>query len=272
VTASNFVKTNGVSLRYEIVGNGPLLCLINGLRLHGGTWPASFLKRLTEHFSVLTYDARGTGLSDKPSGGYEIANMAQDAVGMISELGYQRAHVMGFSMGGTVAQELALRYPRNIDRVALFATFAGLGFTVPAPWSVQRRLFNVDRLPPEEAVKQMWPITYASAYLSKNGPAVEAQMRREIAFPTPDYAANGQGEGLRRFSSGLRLWRLRGHALVVTGTDDQIVPPCNSRFLASAIFSSRLHIIPDLGHRLIWEAPEEMADLLIDFMKAPTSR
>ena len=145
-----FVTTNGVSLRYEIVGEGPPLCLINGFRLHGSAWPAAFVQRLATQFSVLTYDSRGTGLSDKPGDDYEITTLARDAVGVISAMGFSSAHVLGFSMGGAVAQELAISYPSYVDRLVLFATYAGVGFTIPAPWEAQRRLFNVDSLRPRK--------------------------------------------------------------------------------------------------------------------------
>jgi 3-oxoadipate enol-lactonase len=266
VNNPTFVTTNGVSLRCQVVGGGPPLCLINGFRLHGSAWPECFVERLAKHFSVVTYDARGTGLSDKPTDDYAVATMARDAAELITELGFQKAHVLGFSMGGMVAQDLAIRHPQRVHRLVLFATYAGFGFTIPAPWSVQRRLYDIDGLLPEDAAKQVWPVTYTAQYLSNNQSTVEAQMRREIAYPTPDYVARGLRTGLRAFSSGFRLWRLRARTLVVTGTEDQLVPPGNSRILASAIPDARLESLPGLGHRAIWEAPEEIADLVSDFL------
>ena len=263
-----FVTTNGVSLRYEIVGEGPPLCLINGFRLHGSAWPAAFVQRLATQFSVLTYDSRGTGLSDKPGDDYEITTLARDAVGVISAMGFSSAHVLGFSMGGAVAQELAISYPSYVDRLVLFATYAGVGFTIPAPWEAQRRLFNVDSLSAEEAARQVWPVTYSPEFLKSNLAFVEAQMRREIANPTPDHVARGQRAGLRRFSSGLRLWQVRAITLVVTADEDQLIPPGNSRLIASMIPGARLESLSDLGHRAIWEAPEEIADLVIDFLES----
>jgi pimeloyl-ACP methyl ester carboxylesterase len=174
-------------------------------------------------------------------------------------------------MGGAVAQELAIRYPDRVDRLALFASFAGYCFTIPAPWWIQRRLFDVEGLTAEEAAKQVWPVTYTAQYLRENRLTVDAQMRREIAHPTPDHVARGQRAGLRGFSSGFRLWRLRAKTLVVTGAEDQIIPPGNSRILALAIPDARLQSIPELGHRAIWEAPEEMADLVIEFLTARDS-
>ena len=264
-----YVETNGVSLRCQIVGDGPPLCLIIGYRLSGAAWPQAFIDRLAEKFSVLIYDSRGTGLSDKPRDGYEISNMALDAAGVIKALGFESAHVLGFSMGGAVAQELALRHAERVDRLVLFATFAGAGFAIPAPWSVQRKLYEVEGLAPEAAARQVWPVTYSSNYLRENPVAVEMQMRREIADPTPDYVARGQLAGIKNFSSGFRLWTLRAETLVMTGDQDKLILPCNSGILAFAIPFARLKYIAGLGHRAIWEKPEEMAQLVTDFLNRP---
>jgi pimeloyl-ACP methyl ester carboxylesterase len=93
-------------------------------------------------------------------------------------------------------------------------------------------------------------------------------MHREIAHPTPDHVARGQRAGLRAFSTGFRLWQVKAKTLVVTGVEDQLVPPANSKILTRAIPHARLQCLPGLGHRAIWEAPEEMADLVIDFLAA----
>ena len=163
---------------------------------------------------------------------------------------------------------MAISYPSYVDRLVLFATYAGVGFTIPAPWEAQRRLFNVDSLSAEEAARQVWPVTYSPEFLKSNLAFVEAQMRREIANPTPDHVARGQRAGLRRFSSGLRLWQVRAITLVVTADEDQLIPPGNSRLIASMIPGARLESLSDLGHRAIWEAPEEIADLVIDFLES----
>ena len=139
-----FVSANGVSLRYEVTGKGPPLCLIIGYRLHGAAWPQVFVENLARHFSVLTFDNRGTGQSEKAAHGYGLDVMAADVAGLLDGLGWSSAHVLGFSMGGAIAQELAIRTPERVNRLVLFATFPGGPFGIPAPWSVQRRLFEVE--------------------------------------------------------------------------------------------------------------------------------
>jgi pimeloyl-ACP methyl ester carboxylesterase len=192
--------------------------------------------------------------------------MARDAAGLIESVGFHRAHVLGFSMGGAIAQELALRSPNSVDRLVLFSTFAGFGFTVPAQRWVQKRLFDVEGLSAEEAARQVWPVTYSPEYLKANQQTVEAQMYREIEHPTPDHVARGQRTGLRAFSTGFRLWQIGAKTLVAAGAGDQIVPPANSQILANAIAGARLQYLSGLGHRAIWEAPKEAAELVTDFL------
>jgi pimeloyl-ACP methyl ester carboxylesterase len=267
-----FLSVNGVNLRYEVTGQGPPLCLIIGYRQHGAAWPQDFVSRLARHFTVLTFDNRGTGLSDKPTSGYAIDVMARDVVGLFDQLGWTTAHVLGFSMGGAIAQELAIGNPERVARLVLMATFPGGFLGMPAPWPVLRRLFDIEGLSPEEAARQVWPAIYSAAYLARHADAVEAQMRREIARPTPDYVAKAQSLAIRSFSSAFRLWQIQAPTLVATGTEDQVVPPANSRILASAIPGAQLALVPDLGHRAIWEAPEEISDIVTDFLTSGPAR
>jgi pimeloyl-ACP methyl ester carboxylesterase len=172
-----------------IWARAPPLALIIGYPLHGAAWPEAFVERLATRFSVLTFDNRGTGQSEKPSSGYDLHIMAGDLLGLLHHLSWSKPHVLGFSMGGAIAQEFAIRHPERLDRLVLFATFPGGLYGVRAPWPVLRRLFELDGLFPEDAAKQLWPVTYAADYLNANAEAAEAQMHREIAYPTPSHAA-----------------------------------------------------------------------------------
>ena len=261
-----FISANGVSLRYELSGNGPALCLISGYRLHGAAWPEIFVERLARWFNVLTFDNRGTGLSDKPAHGYNLDNMAKDVVALLDEVGVGPAHILGFSMGGAIAQELAIRHPAMVNDLVLFATFPGGMFGIPAPWSVLRRLFDIEGRTPEEAARQVWPVTYSPEYLASHLAEVEAQMHREIVYPTPEHAARGQSAAIRAFSSTFRLSGITARTLVATGDADKLVPPGNSRILCNHIPDARLAIFPGLGHRAIWEAPDSMAEFIGSFL------
>jgi 3-oxoadipate enol-lactonase len=264
-----FVISNGLSLYYDIVGEGPAVCLINGYRLGGAAWPPGFIPRLATRLSVISFDNRGTGRSDKPAAGYDFSNMAKDVVGLLDDLGLERAHLFGFSMGGAIAQEVAIRDAGRIDRLILFGTFCGGIWAEPASYAVFKRLLPAEDQSPEDAARQAWPVTYSPEYLAANAEAVEQQMRRELEHPTPTFVAEQQMEALRKFDTYRDLPSIRAPTLVATGAHDVLVKPRNSEILASRIPNSRLERLADLGHRAIWEAPEEIADLIGDFLTRP---
>jgi pimeloyl-ACP methyl ester carboxylesterase len=264
-----FSTSTGVSLYYDVIGEGPALCLINGYRLSSAAWPRPFIARLADRFSVISFDNRGTGHSEKPDAGYEFDNMARDAVALLDELRLPRVHLLGFSMGGAIAQETVIRHPDRIGRLILFGTFCGGIWAEPASYSVFKRLLVTENQTPEEAARHAWPVTYSAEYLAANAEAVEQQMRRELEHPTPMFVAQQQMEALRKFDSYRNLPRIRAATLVATGSHDVLVKPRNSEILASRIPHARLEQLADLGHRAIWEAPEEIADLIGDFLTRP---
>jgi len=258
-----------VSLFYNISGDGPALCLINGYRLSSAAWPAAFIDRLAERFSVIIFDNRGTGRSEKPDSGYEFADMAGDVKALLDHLQLPCVHLFGFSMGGAIAQEVALRHADRLNRLVLFGTFCGGIWAEPASLSVFNRLMVTDKTTPEEAARQAWPVTYSPEYLAVHPDRVEQQMRRELEYPTPAFVAQRQMESLRKFDRYHDLPRIKAVTLVATGEHDELVKPRNSRILASRIPHARLEMLHDLGHRAIWEAPEEIADLVGDFLTRP---
>jgi pimeloyl-ACP methyl ester carboxylesterase len=122
---TRFAKVNGVTIAYRVQGDGPPLVLVMGYRLNSAAWPAPFIERLARRFSVITLDNRGTGQSDRPVDGYAIANMARDVAGVLDELGIPRTHMMGYSMGGAIAQEFVRQFPDRISGLVLCATMCG---------------------------------------------------------------------------------------------------------------------------------------------------
>src|SRR5579863_8271832 len=112
--AARFARVNGIDLFYRVKGAGPPLVLVMGYRLSSIAWPEDFIEQLARQFTVITPDNRGTGLSDKPVEGYAIANMARDICGLLDELDITHIHLLGYSMGGAIAQEFIRQFPERV--------------------------------------------------------------------------------------------------------------------------------------------------------------
>ncbi len=124
---------NGLNLYYEEAGSGPPLLLIAGLSGTTLGW-AMLLPALAAHFRVIAFDNRGAGRSSAPPGPYTTRQMAGDAAALLEHLGITRAHVIGLSLGGMIAQELALAHPERVDHLVLYATYARPRMVIHAPW------------------------------------------------------------------------------------------------------------------------------------------
>jgi pimeloyl-ACP methyl ester carboxylesterase len=265
---THFAKVNGIKIAYRVQGEGPPLALVMGYRLNSTAWPAAFIAQLARQFTVITLDNRGTGLSDKPVEGYAIANMARDLCGLLDELEMPQVHILGYSMGGAIAQEFVRQFPERVSRLILCATMAGGPGATFAKASVVDVMRDLDGLSPEQAARRIWNVTYAPDYLDRHHAVAEEQMRREIALPTPLHAADLQFQAFAEFDGSNALANIRCPTLVLTGDLDELISAQNSRKIAKLIPGAKLIVIPGRGHRVMWEATEECVSLIAPFLNS----
>jgi pimeloyl-ACP methyl ester carboxylesterase len=257
---------NGIKIAFGVLGSGPPLVLIMGYRLSSLAWPHDFIEALAEKFTVVFFDNRGTGASDKPTSGYEISNMARDASGLLDHLEIARTNVLGYSMGGAIAQEFVRQFPDRVLGLVLCATMCGGPRATYAPPSVGRVMRELDGLTPEEIARQIWSVTYSPGYLENHRELAENQMRREIAAPTPLHAADLQYQAFAEFDCSKALPNIQAPTLVMTGDLDRLVLPQNSKFIAGLVPGARLIVIPGCGHRMMWEAIDECVAFVTEFL------
>jgi pimeloyl-ACP methyl ester carboxylesterase len=257
---------NGIKIAYGVRGSGPPLVLIMGYRLSSLAWPFDFIDALAERFAVVLFDNRGTGTSDKPTFGYEISNMARDVAGLLDHLEIGRANILGYSMGGAIAQDFVRQFPDRVSGLVLCATMCGGPRAVYAPPPVVRVMRELDGLTPEEIARRIWQVTYSPGYLENHRERAEDQMRREITAPTPLHAADLQYQAFAEFDCSKALPNIRARTLVLTGDLDQLVSAQNSKFIASLIPGARLIVIPGCGHRMMWEATDECVGFVTEFL------
>jgi pimeloyl-ACP methyl ester carboxylesterase len=252
-------------MAYRMQGAGPPLVLVMGYRLSSVAWPTSFVEALADQYTVVTPDNRGTGLSDKPVDGYAIANMARDIHGLLDELEIPNAHMLGYSMGGAIAQEFVRQFPDRVQSLILCATMCGGGRATYAKPSVTRVMREIDGMSPEQIARRIWQVTYAPAYLERHQALAGDQTKREIAFPTPLHSADLQFQAFAEFDGSKALADIACPTLVLTGDLDELIPPQNSVMMASMVPNARLVIVPGGGHRVLWETPDKCVALIKDF-------
>ena len=228
-------------------------------------WGEDLITPLSRYFQVITFDNRGTGKSDKPNAVYTIRMMADDAAGLLRYLGIQRANVFGVSMGGMIAQELALHHPKQVDRLVLGCTTCGGPQAGIAPVAVLEKLLTPPDTPREEAIRRQWPVMFSPRFVQDNPTFLDQMTARSLAYPTPLYSSVRQMMAIQSFNTYGRLGQIIAPTLVVTGEEDIIVPPANSHLLVNRIPGAILEMLPDVGHGFFWEQPQAIVELLSDF-------
>ena len=259
----SIATVDGVQLYWEASGEGEPLLLIQGLGFSGAMW-FRLVPELEKHHRVIRYDARGIGRSDVPDGPYTIERMAADAVAILDAAGVDRAHVFGCSLGGIVAQEVALSHGDRVRSLTLCCTHPAGTDTVWPDESVMEMLRSRATLPPDEAVRASIAVGYAPT----TDPAViEEDIRLRLQIPTSEKGYTNQlMGGLGYPGTGSRLPALEIPTLVITGDADQMVPPVNSDFLANTIPNASKVVVPGAGHVVFTDNPTAVTTALLEFL------
>jgi 3-oxoadipate enol-lactonase len=262
----------GISLYFEQEGNGFPLLLISGLSGGCWSWYGQF-PYFAQHYRTLTYDNRGAGRSSIPPGPYTMKQFAADALCLLDHLGIERTLVMGLSMGGMIAQELALLAPSRIVAMALGCThFGGERRVGPSP-EVMSVLVSNDGLTQAQIIDKNLPLFLSPRCLTEDPEAVEAYRRAQLSAPLqPDHALRAQLAAIAGFDCRERLSQMRIPALVITGTEDRLVPKENAHMLAGAIPRCELAELPGVGHALHAECPSLLNELVHRYFQRQIQR
>jgi 3-oxoadipate enol-lactonase len=256
-------RVGDIELDYERSGSGPPLLAIMGMSGTALHWGEPFLEPLREHFEVIVYDHRGVGASSRlDDGTLTTLQMADDAAGLLQALELDSAHVLGISMGGMIAQELALGHPQLIRTLTLGCTYCGgEGSSLAAPAVLQRlseAMMSGDRA---LALRASWEINVSAEMAGDEDAyahflAIAAQ--RAVALPV----IMAQMQACAAHDTNARLGELEMPTLVIHGSADQLLPVQNGRLIASRIPGSQLEIFDGIGHMFFWERPQRSVELI----------
>jgi pimeloyl-ACP methyl ester carboxylesterase len=257
------VEANGIQLACEVRGDGPPVLLVTGTGYAASFWEP-FVPHLTSAFRVITFDNRGSGGSSKPEGPYSSKQMAADTLGLMDALGLEWAHVVGHSLGGMVAQELALAAPSRVRKLVLAATVAGPN-GVPMPADALAILTNRQG-DPMELFRRGLEVAAARGFAERHPEKVADLLRLRQQVPVPPAAYAAQVAAGMGHDAEARLSNLTCPTLVVTGDEDRVIPPGNAELLAQRIPNARVERVPATGHLLFYERPETLARLVKAFL------
>ncbi len=258
-------KVGEINVEYYVEGNGPPLLMIMGLGGQASSWGEPFLEQLRQRFTTIRLSNRGTGLSDKPAE-VTIRAMADDAAGLLRELGIEKAHVLGISMGGMIAQEVALNYPQRVQGLVLGCTNCGPAHSAAVPAETLVKFAQISALTLEQRIEQFWLVTVTPEFVQRGRQFLDTMMAASLATPTPWETFGKQFAAIQAFDSYDRLPQLTAPTLIINGNRDVIVTVGNADILQQRINGSRVRIIEGVGHCFFWEKPEESAQAVVEFL------
>jgi pimeloyl-ACP methyl ester carboxylesterase len=264
MTASYIDREDGAKIAWESDGpeDAPAVLLIMGL-----AWPAASWFRqvpaLAERYRVIRVDNRGAGLTgDVPGAPYTVETMAADCLAVLDEAGVDAAHVVGISMGGLMAQELALTSPDRVRSLCLMATHPGITHAVINPDAMEM-LQKRATMTPAEAAEASIPFNYGPA-TSRVRIEEDWAVRFPLAATNEGYLA--QAMGTSQWSGYDRLPTISTRTMVLHGEIDRLVPLANGEILAERIPGVDLVVVPGANHVLTTDEPEQVNKILLDWL------
>lgn len=263
-------KVNEVNIDYAVHGRGEPLVLIQGLGGPRSGWIFQ-TRAFGKYYRVITFDNRGVGKSDKPGGSYTVRTMADDTIALLDYLGVDKAHVLGISLGGMIAQEIAINYPERVRKLILACTAAETGATDESVITAMglgdgssgaegRDLRGVD----------MAKVMSAVISLSYN-----RRLFRLLFLPLAKIylrfgevkGISGQLEAAAAYSTLDRLQQIKAPTLVIVGTGDKLMPVHSSEVLADRIPGARLVKVEGGSHSFFMEMRGRFNKEVLDFLR-----
>jgi pimeloyl-ACP methyl ester carboxylesterase len=270
-----FAEVNHVKLHYHKLGKGPTVVFIAGLGVDNMCWLFQ-VPEFQKYFTVIVFDNRGIGKSTGSFGPYSIKLMANDVADLLSFLDIKKAHIVGTSMGGMIAQEVALQHSDKVDRLVLCSTFAKpahiidllsrglkdlLEETVQDIFEINPRRFVFERL-----FNYLLSQVFTGEFLQLHKPLIEDSLRKYISRVTYAETFLKQVQAVFRHNTINRLPNIKAETLILSGTRDKLIPQECSNILSQYIPHSTLYTIENGSHGVHFEQFDEFNKIIIHFL------
>jgi 3-oxoadipate enol-lactonase len=263
------VDASGTELHYLRAGDGEPLLLIQGMSATHLAWGRPFLDEVERSFDAIVFDNRGMGLSGRAELPFTIADLAADTAALLDALELETAHVVGISMGGMIAQELALAHPERIRTLTIGASYCGgPQGTLMAPEDLQMLGTAYASGEPEQVFRAMWEINLSPDFRSEDS-RFAAFTEMGAALPAPQPVVLQQMRACGAHDTHERLGQISLPTLVIHGDVDRLLGYENGREIAALIPDARLETLEGVGHMFWWEQPQRSAELIREHALAP---
>jgi len=263
------IDAAGTELYYERAGTGEPMLLIQGMSATALAWGRPFLAGLEPSFDCIVFDNRGMGNSGRAELPFTIADLADDALGLLDALELDTVHVVGISMGGMIAQELALAHPERIRTLTIGASYCGgPEGTLMAPEDLQMLGAAYVSGEPEQVFRAMWEINLSSSFREDDS-RFAAFTEMGSALPAPQPVVLQQMRSCGAHDTHGRLNQISLPTLIIHGDADRLLGYANGREIAASIPGSRLETLEGVGHMFWWEEPQRSAELIREHALTP---
>jgi pimeloyl-ACP methyl ester carboxylesterase len=261
------VRVNEIELYYESHGRGEPLVLVPGFGTGLWIWYRQ-VADFASKFRTIVFDPRGVARSIAPDGPLDMRRLADDVAALLDALQVERAHVLGASFGGFVAQEFALAYPERTRALILCCTsYGGPRHCPPAPETLQA-IASTKGLNTEERVRENLLLAFSPEFVARHPSEIERVIRLRAENHVPESAYLRQLQAAMAFDAEGRVAEIASPTLVITGDADVIVPRQNSSNLAAAIPGARLQVIEGGSHTFFIERPAEFNRAVVKFISS----
>ncbi|MHB8895185.1 MAG: alpha/beta fold hydrolase [Candidatus Geothermincolia bacterium] len=264
------VTAGDIQVAYRTYGKGYPLVMIMGYSGTMDTWDPNFVASLAKKYEVFIFDNRGMGETTAGTKQFTIPQFAQDTAAFMDALNIKTAHVLGWSMGSTIAQELVLQFPQKVNRLTLYAADCGGAQAVPPSQEVLAQLINTSGTPQERG-QRLIMLLFPPKWLSQ--PKNMAYIRATLGAssePTPQESVSKQIQAEASWGGSYdRLPAVKSPTLMLTGAEDLLTPPQNSVIIAGRIPGAWLMQYPGAGHGLQFQYPDQAAASILNFLASP---
>ena len=262
------ILVRDIEIYYELRGEGFPLVMIMGLSGNIDWWDPPLLRELSKDYKLLIFDNRGAGRTDKPEDNYSIRMFADDTIGLMDALGIERAHILGISMGGMIAQELVLNYPEKVEKLVLCSTHCGGTESVPpSPQILSILMGDREELTPEQIVQGTLPLLFTEEYINNNPEIMKQILQNILKAPIPTDSFGRQIGAIMNFDVCGKINKITCPTLIMHGLKDILVPPENCKILASKILGAKLVTFENTAHALFSEETDIVTNTLLKFLK-----